>query len=248
MRPLARASIPAHLLEYFEPYGAGADEIGLEDGPEAYILAIREVCSWIARALRPDGWLFLNVGDTFASQPGRYRGDPERAKGISNKAREAAMSAPANRQWDVPDKSLCLIPWRLLNALVMEDGWICRNVIAWHKLGHQPENVGDRLTQSWEPVFALTRSETPYFNRAAAEERPVDVWSIPVGRQGDGGEHPAVFPNKLVERAIQLACPTPGVVLDPFAGSGTVMSVAMSMGRRFLGCDMIDWGARSVAP
>ena len=235
MITIPRNCLPEHLLPYFEHA-----ELGQEAGPAEYLVRLRRIIAELGRVLAPTGWLFLNLGDTFASQPGQYRGAPERARGISNKAAQAAMSAP-KRLWDVPDKSVCLIPWRLLTDLVLTDGWICRNVIAWYKLGHQPENVGDRLTQAWEPIFALTRGTYPYYNRQAIEARPVDVWSIPVGRQGDGGEHPAVFPSKLVERAIHLACPPDGVVLDPFAGSGTVRDVARRMGRQFLGCDLIRW-------
>ena len=225
-------------------YGAGEDELGQEARPLDYLTKLRTIIAEIKRVLRPTGWLLLNVGDTLASQPGRYRGDPDRARGVSDKVRDAASGALDHRQWDVPDKSLCLIPWRLLSALVLEDGWRCRNVIAWHKVGHQPENVGDRLTQAWEPVFALTPGEYPYYDRdALIDDRPVDVWRIPVGRNGDGGRHPAVFPDQLVERAIRLACPLAGVVLDPFAGSGTVLHVATQLGREFLGCDLVDWGA-----
>ena len=32
-----------------------------------------------------------------------------------------------------------------------------------------------------------------------------------------------MFPMKLVERPIDACCPPGGVVLDPFAGSGTVL-------------------------
>ncbi|HXI19415.1 MAG TPA: site-specific DNA-methyltransferase [Chloroflexota bacterium] len=220
-------------------YGGGSDELGQERTPEEYLARLRQIIGAISRLLVPGGWLLLNLGDTYASQPGQYRGDPSRVRGISDKAAAANATATADREWDVPDKSLCLIPWRLLTSLVMEDGWICRNVVAWSKRGHQPENVGDRWTQAWEPVLALTRTQTPFFDRTDGK---ADVWDLAVGRQGDGGDHPAVFPDDLVRRAIAQTCPPEGVVLDPFAGSGTVLRVAQTMGRRFLGCDLItDW-------
>lgn len=86
---------------------------------------------------------------------------------------------------------------------------------------------------------------------------PDDAWSIttqPVPRKyGDtptpsdvnpgisggggssGGAHFAVFPEKLCERPIKAGCPSGGIVLDPFAGSGTTPVVARRLGRRFLG-------------
>lgn len=46
-------------------------------------------------------------------------------------------------------------------------------------------------------------------------------------------EHPAVFPDELVEKVIRYYSFIGDVVLDPFAGSGTVGRVALKMGRRF---------------
>jgi DNA modification methylase len=37
-------------------------------------------------------------------------------------------------------------------------------------------------------------------------------------------------------------------VLDPFAGSGTVRDVAVRMGRRFLGCDLLGEPAAGGRP
>ena len=218
-------------------------ELGPQVRPESYLALLQDICRAMGRVLRSDGWLLLNVGDTYASQPGGYRGDPARPRALSVGGQAAAATATA-RQWDVPDKSLCLIPWRLLTALTLEGGWVCRNILVWDKRGHQPEAVTDRLTQSWEPVFALTRSQYPYFWRDPERaRRNVDLWSIPVGRQGRAQGHPAPFPDELVERAIRHYCPPHGVVLDPFAGSGTVLAVAQALDRRFLGCDLVDWEA-----
>jgi hypothetical protein len=56
-----------------------------------------------------------------------------------------------------------------------------------------------------------------------------DVWEIPTEPYED--EHLAVFPRKLVERCIKIGCPPNGIILDPFAGSGTVGEVAKKLGR-----------------
>ena len=86
-------------------------------------------------------------------------------------------------------------------------------------------------------------------------KNPGDVWSI--GTQPFHGEHFATFPEKLVERLIKVACSpyickkcglpandliscdckagfVKGIVLDPFAGSGTTGLVAKKLGRDFL--------------
>lgn len=58
------------------------------------------------------------------------------------------------------------------------------------------------------------------------------VWSI--STHGFGGAHFATFPPKLIEPCILAGCPTGGVVLDPFAGSGTTGMVAKQNGRNFI--------------
>ena len=46
--------------------------------------------------------------------------------------------------------------------------------------------------------------------------------------------HPAIFPDELVNRVLRYYSFMGDVVLDPFAGSGTVGRVAEQMGRRFV--------------
>ncbi|MEM0017756.1 MAG: site-specific DNA-methyltransferase [Candidatus Korarchaeum sp.] len=66
---------------------------------------------------------------------------------------------------------------------------------------------------------------------------PGDVWEIALERYPEA--HFSVFPRKLVERAIRIGCPPRGVVLDPFAGSGTVGEVAMRLGRKVILVELV---------
>ena len=50
--------------------------------------------------------------------------------------------------------------------------------------------------------------------------------------------HFATFPEKLVEPCILAGCPPNGVVLDPFAGSGTTLAVAERLGRHSIGIEL----------
>lgn len=50
-------------------------------------------------------------------------------------------------------------------------------------------------------------------------------------------ENEAPYPEALAEFFIKSFCPTGGIVLDPFAGSGTTLAVAHRHGRRWLGIE-----------
>lgn len=50
--------------------------------------------------------------------------------------------------------------------------------------------------------------------------------------------HPAVKPLKLMEYLVLLITPPNGIVLDPFAGSGTTLIAAKKQGFRFIGIEL----------
>jgi len=105
-----------------------------------------------------------------------------------------------------------------------------------------------------------------YSTRFGNGANPGDVWQMNPER--NMGRHLAPFPRELVQRAITLACPDavclggyfreftfgkrrttgftdcghgdmrPGVVLDPFMGTGTSVRVACEMGRTGIGVDL----------
>lgn len=64
---------------------------------------------------------------------------------------------------------------------------------------------------------------------------PSNVLTIPLVGKNKG--HPAVFPVDLPLFFIKLLCPENGLVVDPFAGSGTTGIAALSLGRS---CVLID--------
>jgi site-specific DNA-methyltransferase (cytosine-N4-specific) len=65
---------------------------------------------------------------------------------------------------------------------------------------------------------------------------PGDVWSIPT--RPYRGPHFAAYPVDLPLRCIAAGCKPAGMVLDPFAGSGTTGLAAIQLGRRFTGIDL----------
>ena len=52
------------------------------------------------------------------------------------------------------------------------------------------------------------------------------------------GAHFATFPEDLIAPCILAGCPSGGVVLDPFLGSGTTAVVALQHGRDYIGIEL----------
>ena len=73
-------------------------------------------------------------------------------------------------------------------------------------------------------------------------KNPSDVWIIPKVTSGRASAertaHPAQFPMALIERIMRGFSVEGDVVLDPFAGSGTVADVAMRTGRKSVGFEL----------
>ena len=65
----------------------------------------------------------------------------------------------------------------------------------------------------------------------------VAKWSIAPERKMNEYDHPAMYPEELVERALKLFSFERDVILDPFNGVGTTTVVAKKLNRRFIGID-----------
>jgi DNA modification methylase len=68
----------------------------------------------------------------------------------------------------------------------------------------------------------------------------VGKWSIAPERNMKEFDHPAMFPEELVQRALQMFSFEKDIILDPFNGAGTTTSVAKKLNRRYLGIDISD--------
>jgi len=71
-------------------------------------------------------------------------------------------------------------------------------------------------------------------------QNSISVWSdIRKSIEETRLKHPAMFPSMLAERLIETFLPLDGeVVLDPFAGSGSTLIAAETMGKRGIGLEL----------
>ncbi len=197
--------------EFCDRCGAWFGCLGLEPDPNLYVEHLVQVLAAVRRALRDDGTLWLNLGDTFASnQP------------------------PAGFK----PKDMIGIPWRVGLAL-QSDGWWLRSDNIWQKPNAMPESVQDRPTRAHEYVLLLAKSQRYFYDAEAVREpersshrsgndyrRPPrltyrdpdgprggdddwlpgagrnrrSVWTIPT--QAFSGAHFATFPERLVEPCV----------------------------------------------
>lgn len=209
-------------------------QIGLEASIDEYVRSICDTMDAVKQVLHRRGVLFLNLGDTYYSAKGRPQGkDPKH-----NGRRLRVLRAVDTSGLGVPPKTLLGMPWRVALEMVRR-GWILRAPIVWRRQNAIPEpTVKDRPWRTYEFVFLFAKSRRYRFRRKPLRLAEVeDVWTIESPPRA-GREHPAVFPTELVRRCLELGNPKRGPVLDPFAGSGTVLRAALESGMSAVGIDL----------
>ena len=254
-------------------------QIGLESSIEDYLEKLLAVFDEIKRVLKPSGTCWINFGDTYANKTkGGHCNKTQ--NNIFDALTERSVIPKLKPELDIPPKSLCLIPSRFAIRMI-ENGWILRNEIIWHKPNAMPQSVRDRFTVDFEKIFFFVKSRKYYFKRQFEPlknpqelrrrySNPFEkhiyrkltgrnyksleaikrsqkeilktgrnkrcVWTIGTGVSN--GNHYAVYPPKLIETPILAGCPTGGIVLDPFMGSGTTAIVAKKLKRQFIGIEL----------
>lgn len=70
--------------------------------------------------------------------------------------------------------------------------------------------------------------------------KPSDVWDILPEDTQKRESHFAPYPVDICRIPILATCPEPGIVLDPFCGTGTTLLAASQMGRNGIGIDISE--------
>lgn len=166
-------------------------QIGLEASVEEYIERLVGIFREVRRVLRPDGTLWLNIGDSYATRSGSQ--PPTNTR---NSVGHTKKRVPSGLKY----KDMMGIPWRLAFAL-QNDGWYLRSDIIWHKTNAMPEAVTDRPTKAHEYLFLLSAAPQYYYDADSIRE--------PCGSKGNaktfrgGGAYTdkaAFFNSSIIER------------------------------------------------
>lgn len=194
--------------------GAWRGAYGLEPTPEMYVDHTVEILRGIRRVLRPDGVVFWNIGDSYASQAGGYdtSGSHGTSAQVSAKAQAAAVCGKQRKPASgLKQKDLCLIPFRVALAAQADEWWV-RSVIIWSKPNPMPESVKDRPSESHEYIIMLTKQARYYWDMDAVREplsetnggwqRGITNPDYHVKERGDGG-HPVGNRRPLAGRNIR---------------------------------------------
>jgi DNA modification methylase len=131
-----------------------------------------------------------------------------------------------------------------------------RELYWWHDTGYPANNW--RLAT--ETILYLTKGDAAYWGGddirepyAPRPERPNgrpdrqnpkgkspgNILKFPrvAPNHKDWFDHPTVKPLALMRKLVLAVCPPGGIVLDPFAGSGTTCCAAVAEGRKYIGIE-----------
>lgn len=123
--------------------------------------------------------------------------------------------------------------WRTQNGILetpdpIVAGFPTRQIIIWARPGGV--NFTERFyVPTYEVIYLLSK---PDFDLVPMGNRHGTVWSFPPAK---GNPHPAPFPLTLPSKV--LSSIAPGLVLDPFMGSGTTAVAAERLGWPWIGIE-----------
>ena len=111
------------------------NQLGSEKTFEEYLDKLVNIYKEVYRVLKNTGSCWVNIGDVYSSK----------------------------NQLGVKKGSLLCIPDRFKIKMI-ENGWICRNEIIWHKPNAMPSSAKTRFNNDYEKLFFFTKSDSYFFN------------------------------------------------------------------------------------
>ena len=206
-------------------------QIGLEDTPEEYISKMVSLFSEIKRVLKPTGTVWLNIGDTYDSNKSLLMIPAKLALGLREDGWIIRQDIIWYKPCPMPEgvKDRCTKSHEHIFLLTKQkDYYFDAEANRVQSTDSHRGRRGKMTKRNKKESQMKDRIWNEEYTESSTRNRH-DVWiqrPIPYPEA-----HFAVYPPDLIEPCVLVGCPEGGVILDPFAGSGTTAGVAEKHGR-----------------
>lgn len=155
------------------------------------------------------------------------------------------------------------LPFDLSNKL-KELGWFLQDIIIWKKDKTVPWSSKGFVQRKFEYILFFTKSNEYKYNKDKVRNFDTDqlkkwwvkyperynpkgkaldeIWEFPIPVQGSWGDkyirHFCPLPKEMVATMIDISTNEKDIVLDPFAGSGSVLFQSVVMNREYIGFEL----------
>lgn len=234
-------------------YGVSG-QIGAEETPQQYVENLVGIFREVRRVLTEDGTLWLNLGDSYAAnrsykvpaglKPKDLIGIPWRT---AFALQEDGWYLRSEIIWNKPNAMPESVRDRPTKAheqifLLTKSEKYYYDAVAIREPSANAGKVVRLGAKSFSKRQAAGSGVSPSGNAlkdtftVPAFRNKRSVWDITT--KPFKGAHFAVFPPEIPATCILAGCPPAGLVLDPFAGSGTTGIAAIRNNRRFVGIEL----------
>lgn len=155
------------------------------------------------------------------------------------------------------------LPFDLSNKL-KEIGWLLQDIIIWKKDKTVPWSKKGFVQRKFEYILFFTKTNNFKYNKDKVRNFDTEqlkkwwvkyperynprgkaldeIWEFPIPTQGSWGSkyvrHFCPLPKEMVARMIELSTDPNDLILDPFAGSGSVLFQSTVMKRKYIGFEL----------
>lgn len=242
----------------------GATQLGQQTSYDQYLEELRSIFKQVYDVTKDSGTMWVVV-NTFKNKGEIVQLPDDIASVCQNLAGlEACPDCGSSLQTDELNHQLVCYDCGYEHDR-KSDSWLLQDIVIWNKTRALPYNNEGQFRNVFEYILCFSKTDSFEFDLDATRiadpaefkewwveypERyhprgkvPDNIWEHVTPSQGSFGsiaslDHPAPFPTSLVERILRLTTESDSIVLDPFAGSGTVPAVADIMDRRSVGFEL----------
>lgn len=106
--------------------------------------------------------------------------------------------------------------------------------LVWEKTVGGMGDLSMPWSPSWEAIFILGKGWMGHSGSSVLRAETVVTWSSKPWQRKHPNEKPVGLMRQLVEKA------PPGIILDPYMGSGPVARACADLGRRYIGIEIVE--------